>query len=62
MKRSDENMVIIETCPECGHELTSLCLASYPPQYCKECFNCGWKNKIKQERIIYQPYKEEEND
>ena len=52
-------MIVVETCPECGHELVTLCLASYPPQEYKECINCGWKSKTRKEKIVYQPCKAE---
>ena len=52
-------MLIEETCPKCGHQLTGFCYDTYPPQYGKECFNCGWKSEVKQEKIEYQPYKVE---
>ena len=50
-------MIVEELCPKCGGTLTDLCLASYPPQYLKECFNCGWTSETKQEEIIKIPYK-----
>ena len=34
-------MIIIETCPKCGHDLQDLVIATYPPIPKKECWNCG---------------------
>lgn len=50
-------MIVEELCPKCGNTLTDICLASYPPQYLKECFNCGWKSETKRDEIIKIPYK-----
>lgn len=36
-------MIIIETCPECGHDLIDIVLASNPPIPRKCCFSCGWQ-------------------
>ena len=36
-------MIIIETCPQCGHDLHDLVLTSYPPKSGKMCMNCGWR-------------------
>lgn len=35
-------MIIIETCPECGHDLQDLVLTCNPPKHGKICMNCGW--------------------
>ena len=35
-------MIIIETCPKCGHDLESLLVCTNPPIPRKECHNCGW--------------------
>ena len=51
-------MILVETCPKCGHDLIGLCLDSYPPQYVMECFNCGWRSKAEQDEIIRVPYQE----
>ena len=49
-------MILVETCPKCGHDLIGLCLDSY--QYVMECFNCGWRSKAEQDEIIRIPYQE----
>lgn len=35
-------MIIIETCPECGHDLMQSVIATYPPINQKDCPYCGW--------------------
>ena len=42
-------MIIIETCPECGHDLQDLVLTTYPPIPQKKCINCGWSWTGRQE-------------
>lgn len=36
-------MMIIETCPKCGHDLTDMMIMVDPPIPVKECYNCGWR-------------------
>jgi hypothetical protein len=48
--------MIIETCPECGHDLQNLMLTTYPPIPQKQCFNCGWTWTGKQEEVIRVPF------
>ena len=47
--------MIIYTCPKCGGDLVSLVLTSYPPQYKKECPNCGWSH-TESDTITRIPY------
>ena len=49
-------MIIIETCPKCGHDLHDLILASNPPIPKKECFNCGWSWTGEPEQVIRVPF------
>ena len=35
-------MIIIETCPKCGHDLFDSVICTDPPIPRKECHNCGW--------------------
>ena len=49
-------MIIIETCPKCGHDLTDLVLACNPPIPQKKCFGCGWEWTGKQEEVIRVPF------
>ena len=48
--------IIIETCPKCGHDLTDLMIATYPPIPQKKCFGCGWSWEGKREEIIRVPF------
>lgn len=45
-------MIVIETCPECGHDLMDVIVATYPSIPRKECFNCGWSWTGEREEII----------
>jgi hypothetical protein len=49
-------MIIIETCPKCGHDLTDLVLATYPPIPQKKCFGCGWEWTCEREEIVRVPF------
>lgn len=49
-------MIIIETCPKCGHDLHDLVIATYPPIPQKKCFNCGWEWTGEQEEVIRMPF------
>lgn len=49
-------MMIIETCPECGHDLVDLVLTTYPPIPQKKCFNCGWEWTGEREEVVRVPF------
>lgn len=51
-------MVIIETCPECGHDLSNTSICTYPPILRKECFNCGWVWEEQRSSILRIPFDE----
>lgn len=56
-------MIVIETCPKCGHDLIDINLTSYPPQEGKMCSYCGWTWHGKREeepggRIVRIPFQE----
>ena len=38
-------MIIIETCPKCGHDLDDTVITTYPPINKKECPACGWSHE-----------------
>ena len=48
-------MIIIETCPKCGHDLHDLVIATNPPIPQKKCFECGWEWIGEPEQVIRQP-------
>lgn len=48
--------IVIETCPECGHDLHDLVIATNPPISKKECWCCGWTWKGEPERVIRVPF------
>ena len=48
-------MIIIETCPKCGHGLRDEMICTYPPIPRKVCWNCGWSWTGKPEKIIRVP-------
>lgn len=53
-------MRIIETCPECGHDLVNLFFATYSSTPQKKCYNCGWewtgKREDKREEVVRAPF------
>ena len=49
-------MIIIETCPKCGHDLMDEVICTYPPIPAKRCPSCGWYWEGKQEQIIRVPF------
>ena len=51
-------MVIIETCPKCGHDLQNLIICTYPPIPRKECTHCGWSWEGKRDQVVRVPFKE----
>ena len=48
--------MIIEVCPECGADIESLEICTYPPIPVKQCLKCGWKWVGKQEEIKRVPF------
>lgn len=49
-------MIVIETCPKCGHDLIDVIVATYPPIPKKECWNCGWHWEGEPEQVIRRPF------
>lgn len=49
-------MIIIETCPKCGHDLVNLMIATYPPIPKKQCWNCGWSWEGEREEVVRVPF------
>ena len=49
-------MIIIETCPECGHDLVDYVIDTYPPIETKQCLNCGKTFYKEREEVIRVPY------
>ena len=49
-------MIIIETCPVCGHDLQDLILTTYPPIPKKLCPSCGWSWTGEREEVIRVPF------
>lgn len=45
-------MIIIETCPKCGHDLIDLMFTCNPPIPKKQCFNCGWSWTGEREEVM----------
>ena len=44
--------IIIETCPECGHDLIDEMICTNPPIPRKFCPNCGWRWEGKRDEVI----------
>ena len=52
-------MIIIETCPKCGHDLFDSVICANPPIPKKECHNCGWIwEGQREEEIVRVPFNE----
>ena len=49
-------MIIIETCPKCGHALQYLVLTAHPQILQKKCPGCGWSFTEKPEEIVRVPF------
>ena len=49
-------MIMIETCPKCGHDLQNTVICTYPPIPRKVCWNCGWSWTGKPEKIVRVPF------
>ena len=49
-------MIVIETCPKCGHDLHDVVICTYPPIPRKVCWNCGWSWTGKPEKITRVPF------
>ncbi len=54
-------MIIIETCPKCGHDLFDSVICTNPPIPKKECHNCGWTWEGQREEVIRVPFVENES-
>lgn len=49
-------MIMIETCPKCGHDLQNTVICTYPPIPRKVCWNCGWSWTGEPEKITRVPF------
>ena len=49
-------MIIIETCPKCGHNLYDLIITTNPLIPHKKCFECGWEWFGEPEQVIRVPF------
>ena len=49
-------MIVVETCPKCGHDLQDEVICTYPPIPRKVCWNCGWSWTGKPEKITRVPF------
>ena len=49
-------MIVVETCPKCGHDLHDVVICTYPPIPRKVCWNCGWSWTGKPEKIRRVPF------
>lgn len=49
-------MIIIETCPKCGHDLHNEIICTYPPIPRKVCWNCGWSWEGEREEVVRVPF------
>ena len=49
-------MIIIETCPKCGHDLVDSVICTNPPTPKKECPNCDWTWEGQREQVVRVPF------
>ena len=49
-------MIVVETCPKCGHDLHDVVICTYPPIPRKVCWNCGWSWTGEPEKIKRVPF------
>ena len=49
-------MIVVETCPKCGHDLCDEMIDTYPPIHRKVCYHCGWRWTGKPEKITRVPF------
>ena len=49
-------MIVVETCPKCGHDLRDEVICTYPPIPRKVCRNCGWSWTGEREKIKRVPF------
>lgn len=49
-------MIVIETCPKCGHDLRDEVICTYPSIPRKVCWNCGWSWTGEPEKITRVPF------
>jgi hypothetical protein len=49
-------MIIIETCPECGHDLMDEVICTYPPIPRKSCPRCHWYWEGEPEQVMRVPF------
>ena len=56
-------MIIIETCPKCGHDLMDEMICTNPPIPKKKCTNpkCGWFWEGQREQVLRVPFIENES-
>lgn len=48
--------ILVETCPECGHDLLNYIITCYPPIPVKYCPHCGWRYEDVSNEIIRVPF------
>lgn len=48
--------IIIETCPNCGHDLIDSVICTNPPIPRKSCPSCGWYWEGEREEIVRIPF------
>lgn len=49
-------MIIIETCPKCGHDLVDTVICTHPPIPQKSCPSCGWSWTGEPEEVVRIPF------
>lgn len=49
-------MIVIETCPKCGHDLQPGCYTTNPPIPYVRCPACGWSHEGNPEQVVRIPF------
>lgn len=49
-------MILIETCPKCGHDLRDEVICTMPPIPRKVCYSCGWIWEGEPEQVMRVPF------
>ena len=55
-------MNIIYTCPKCGGDLCSICIAINPPIEYYQCQQCGWTSDEKREEVMRIPLQNDDDE
>jgi len=55
-------MILVETCPNCGNNIQTIILTSFPPIPKKICNHCGWTKIGEPEKVVFKVAEDSEGD